>query len=195
MKEQAVDRATNRREMLRMSGMGLLGGVAASGLTSKVRAAEAPVNISYASWIQGYSMQVENPERLIQDTRVGWCALVIGQPGTENWFHFAVPTPVIVNDVRLQADSIILSFATGSADAIVRDIHVYDGWNRIAEFNGVNLSGQQYLVREIIPGTPYMGMGLGISIGVSFGVEAMDHGMEFYDVGCDFVSRPPTTGG
>lgn len=191
MKEPIVSRETNRREMLKLSGMGLLGGAAVTVLAPGKAQAEGEPAISYASWIQGYSMQIENPERLIQNTRIGWCAFVMGQPGTQNWFHFAIPTPVIINDVRLQADSVILSFATGSADAIVRDIHVYDGLNRIGTFDGVNLSGQQYLVRQIIPGTPYMGMGLGISVGVSFGVEAMDHGMEFYDVGCDFVTRPP----
>jgi hypothetical protein len=29
--------------------------------------------------------------------------------------------------------------------------------------------------------------GLGISIGASFGVEMMDHHMEFISAGCDFV--------
>jgi hypothetical protein len=42
-------------------------------------------------------------------------------------------------------------------------------------------------VRLDIPDKPTMGFGLGISLGVAFGVEPMDHHMEFYAAGCDFV--------
>jgi hypothetical protein len=192
MKEPNLASQTNRREVLKVSAMGALGGVAAVAALApgKARAADGAPQISYASWIQGYAMQVENPERLDQDTRLGWSAFVMGKPGTENWFHFAIPTPVIINDVRLQTDSVLLRFATGSADAWVRDVHVYDGWTRIATFTDVNLFGQQYSVRLTVPDTPPMNYGLGISVGVSFGVEALDHGMQFYGVGCDFVIRP-----
>ncbi|MBN1509400.1 MAG: hypothetical protein JW955_21315 [Sedimentisphaerales bacterium] len=190
MEEQAVTKRTNRREMLRLSGMGVLGGAAAAALIpGQARAAEEP-KISYASWIHGHSMQIESPDRLARLIRVGWCVFVEGKPGTENWFHFAVPTPVIIDDVRLQADSVMLRFATGSVDAFVRDVHVYDGRTRIAEFNDLNLSGAQDFVRLTLPGAPAMWQALGISVGVGFGVEAMDHGMEFFAAGCDFVVRP-----
>jgi hypothetical protein len=135
-------------------------------------------------------MQIEYPSRNARQVRIGWCAFVEGNPGTDNWFHFAVPTPVIINDVRLQVDSVMLVFKTGSLDAVVRDVHVYDGPWRIAEFNLINLSGNQPFVRLVLPGAPPIGQGLGISLGVGFGVEAMDHTMEFYSAGCDFVIRP-----
>jgi hypothetical protein len=192
MTEQAVARTTNRREMLRLSGMGVLGGVMAGALGSETaQAADAPVNIAYASWIHGHSMQIEYPDRLDRQLRIGWCAYVQGKPGTENWFHFAVPTPVIINDVRLQVDSVMLCFKTGSIDAFVRDVHIWDGWARIAEFNAINLSGEQGFVRLVVPGAPQVWQALGISVGVGFGVEVMDHGMEFFAVGCDLVTRPP----
>jgi hypothetical protein len=191
MKEQAVDKTTNRREMLKLSGMGVLGGVAANALTSgAAQAAEGPVNISYASWIHGHSMQVEYPDRIVRHERVGWGTDIEGMPGTINWFHFAIPTPVIINDVRLQADSIMLCFKTGSIDAVVRDVHVYDGGSVIAEFNNIYLSNDQPFMRLVLPGAPQMSQALGISLGVGFGVEPMDHLMTFFAVGCDFVIRP-----
>jgi hypothetical protein len=192
MKEPVVSKETNRREMLRLSGMGLLGGAAVSALASgKAQAAAEPVGISYASWIHGHSMQVEYPDRLARQEHNGWGTDIEGKPGTINWFHFAIPTPVIIDDVRLQADSIMLSFKTGSLDAFLRDVHVYDGGNTIAIFDNVYLSQEQPFVRLVLPDTPYMGQGLGISLGVGFGVEPMDHTMTFYAVGCDFVIRPP----
>ena len=191
MKEQVRANQTNRREILKLSGMGVLGGVAANALTSgKAQAADVPINVSYASWIHGRTMQIEYPDRIAREDRIGWCAFVEGKPGTINWFHFAIPTPVIINDVRLQIDSVLLIFKTGSVDAVVRDVHVYDGPWRIAVFDLINLTGDQPLVRLVLPGTPAVGQGLGISVGVGFGVEMMDHTMEFYSAGCDFVTRP-----
>jgi hypothetical protein len=200
MKEQNATARTNRREMLKLSGMGVLGGVAAAGLTSKAQAAAAPVNLSYASWIHGHSMQIEFPDRIAWDARRGWGIDLECKPGTDNWFHFAIPTPVIIDDVRMQIDSVLLCFETGSADAFVRDVHVYDGWQLIKEFKDVNLSGAHFLpvrltVAEPPETAPAVGLGLGISLGVGCGVEAMDHVMRFYAAGCDFVIRPPTQEG
>ncbi len=194
MQEQVPGSQTNRRDILKLSGMGVLGGVTAGVLApSKVQAADPPIAVSYASWIHGRTLQIEYPDRIAAESRIGWGAWVEGKPGTINWFHFAIPTPVIINDVRLQIDSVLLVFKTGSIDAIVRDVHVYDGPWRIAVFDQVNLTGNQPLVRLTLPGTPAVGQGLGISLGVGFGVEAMDHTMEFYSAGCDFVNRPVVT--
>jgi hypothetical protein len=188
MKEQGLTRKTNRREMLKLSGMGIIGGATVHALTpGKARAEEGGVGISYASWIHGHSMQIEYPDRVPYQRRTGMSFDIEGQPGTDNWFHFAIPTPVIINDVRLRAVRVMLSFKTFSIDAFVQHVHVYDGRYRIAQFNDINLSMDQPAVRLEMPERPAMGWGLGISLGVGFGVEPMDHHMEFYTAGCDFV--------
>jgi hypothetical protein len=192
MKKQVITRETNRREMLKLSGMGVLGGVAVNALTpGKAQAVEGPVGISYASWIHGHSMQIEYPDRIAYQRRTGMSFDIEGKPGTDNWFHFAIPTPVIINDVRLQADSIMLRFRTASVDAFVRHVHVYDGEFRIAQHDDINLSGENLSLRLVVPDRPEMLWGLGISLGVGFGVEMMDHRMEFIAAGCDFVIREP----
>jgi hypothetical protein len=190
MEEQAVTRRTNRREMLKLSGMGVLGGAAVTALASGPAQAVDGPRISYASWIHGHSMQIEYPDRIAYQRRTGMSFDIEGKPGTDNWFHFAIPTPVIINDVRLQVDSVLLCFWTGSIDAFVQHVHVYDGRYRIAEFNDINLSKDQPSVRLVLPGAPQMLQALGISLGVGFGVEMMNHNMEFYAAGCDFVIRP-----
>ncbi len=190
MKEQVVGRETNRREMLKLSGMGMLGGAAINALTSRTAQAAVEPGISYASWIHGHSMQIEYPDRIANQRRTGMSFDIEGIPGTDNWFHFAVPTPVIINDIRMQAHQVMLCFKTGSIDAFLRDVHVYDGVTRIAEFNDINLSKDQPFVSLVLPGAPLMWQALGISLGVGFGVEMMDHKMEFYAAGCDFVIRP-----
>jgi hypothetical protein len=188
MEKPVTNKKTNRREILKLSGMGVLGGVAANALTSeKAQAIDMSAKIPYASWIHGHSMQIEYPDRISYVRRVGSRIHIEGWPGTGNWFHFAIPTPVIIDDVRLRIDSVILNFRTGSTDALVRHVHIYDGEGKIAEHNDIYLSEQNDFVRLTVPDKPYMQWGLGISIGVEFGLELMDHSMDFVAAGCDFV--------
>jgi hypothetical protein len=145
------------------------------------------VNLAHAMWVHGHSMQIEHEERLASALRTGYGITIDGKPGTDNWFHFAVPTPVIVDDSRLRVGSVMLVFKTMSADAVVRHVHVYDGANKIAEHNDIDLHGDAGFVRFEIPSSGGAEFGIGISIGVSFGVESMPHSMEFVAAGCDFL--------
>jgi len=192
MREQALAQETNRREMLKLSGMGVLGGVAAGSLlTTKGQAMEAAIRLPFASWIHGHSMQIEYPDRIASQWRAGFSFTVEGKPGTTNWFHFAIPTPVFINDVRMRADTVMLRFKTGSIDAFVRDVHVYDGEKLIAAHNNIYLSKENLFTPLLVPDRPEVLWGLGISIGVGFGVEMMDHHMEFIAAGCDFTTQKP----
>ena len=74
-----------------------------------------------------------------------------------------------------------------SADAIVKHVHVYDGETKIVEHNNINLHGSAGFKRFDVPNHPAVKLGIGISIGVAFGVEGMPHHMEFISAGCDFV--------
>ncbi len=189
MNEQVPIHQANRREMLKLSGMGVLGGVAAGSLIATNARAESAIKIAHAMWIHGHSMQIEYPDRVASQWRAGFSINVEGKPSSTNWFHFAIPTPVIVNDVRLRADSVMLRFKTYSVDAWVRDVHVYDGEALIAAHNGVNLSKDHLFERFLIPDRPEVLWGIGISIGVACGVEMMDHHMEFFAAGCDFMTE------
>ncbi len=188
MTDQVTTSRSNRRELLKLSALGALGAALAP---QQAQGAEAAPRISYASWIHGHSLRVEFPDDLVVQRPLGFHMLVEGKPGTVNWFHFAIPTPVIVNDVRLRADTVILSFETGSADALVRDVHIYDGSGKIAEFNGVNLTRENWYHRFEIKTRPEVWQGLGVSIGVTFGTEPMNHWMRFVSAGCDFTLQPP----
>jgi peptidoglycan hydrolase-like protein with peptidoglycan-binding domain len=143
--------------------------------------------ISHAMWVHGTSMEVEFPDQIAEMRRFGFFTRIVGKANTTNWFHFAIPTPVIVNDDRKEVGPIILRFRTGSANAVVRDVHVYDGEARIAAHDGVNLSGDQFFARFGVAHSPPVLWGLGISIGVAFGGgTAAQRRMDFIAAGCDF---------
>ena len=146
------------------------------------------MSLAHAMWTHGHSMQVEFQDRVFSITRTGYCVAVEGKPGSQNWFHFAVPTPVIVDDIRLKAQSVLIRFKCGSSDAYVNAVHVYDGEGKIAEFNSLSLNPTDWTVqRFVVPNPPAIQWGLGISIGVGFGVENMSHGILLSAAGCDFL--------
>jgi Matrixin/Putative peptidoglycan binding domain len=142
--------------------------------------------IDYASWIHGTSIEVEWPNQLESITRAGFYTYLVGKPGTTNWFHFAVPTPVILDSVRLKIICAILRFRTMSANAVVRDVHIYDGFSKIAAHDGINLSGDQWFVKFGVAHKPEVFWGLGISIGVQFvGGTSAQRRMDFVSAGFD----------
>lgn len=146
-------------------------------------------SIDHAMWTHGTSMEVEFPDRLESQRRLGFFMRVVGEANSENWFHFAVPTPVIVSNDRKTIGPVILRFVTGGTSAVVRDVHVYDGEVRVATHNGINLSGSQPFARYGVPHCPPVLWGLGISVGVRFGTgTATQRRMDFISAGCDFRS-------
>lgn len=145
--------------------------------------------ITVAMWTHGHSMQIEYPDRLSLIWRAGSYIRIEGKSGTTNWFHFAIPTPVIIFDNRLKADSALIRLKTGSVDAWVKAVHIYDGENKIASHDNLSLAPSEFSMERFdIPNNPEMRYGLGVSIGVAFGVEMMSHRMEFSAAGCDFIN-------
>lgn len=186
MKNQETVQHTNRRAVLKLTGLGVLGGLIANIFSP--RTAHASPALAYSSWIHGHSMHIEYPDRISSVKRTGFSIQIDNATRSgSNWFHFAVPTPVIVNTKRLKVGSVMLRFNTGSG-ALVNHVHVYDGEKRIARHENVNLSGKNMLKRFDVPGHPSVNWGLGISIHVSFTLDSPSNKMEFFSVGCDFIA-------
>lgn len=145
--------------------------------------------LEQAMWTHGHSMTVEYPSQLVSEWRPGFYIRVVGKPGSTNWFHFAVPTPVIVNDNRLRIDSALVRFRSNSNSADITAIHVYDGEKKIASHDGLNLSPSNWTMHRFdVPGHPEVLWGIGISIGVKFsGANDSANTMEIAAAGADFL--------
>lgn len=149
--------------------------------------------LAHAMWVHGHSMEVEYPDRLALHQRVGSLVHTIGKPFTSNWYHFAVPSPVIMGGKRSIVGSVMLRFRVGPG-ASVYAVHIYDGENRIATHDNLNLTpqGNFAFLRFDVPMHPKLQWGLGISIGVKFGDSAnlppaTRLHIDFSAVGCDFM--------
>ncbi|MFC1763495.1 DUF6623 family protein [Planctomycetota bacterium] len=205
MNDQNQENKSNRRDLLKFSGIGVLGGLAAHTLTPNIAQGDiiepitklpitpiplVPIDttkIVHASWIHGHSMHIEYPDKIQSQRRIGYAFRIVGKSGLTNWLHYAIPTPVIINDVRLKLDSVMLDFTTGSVDAFVRDVHVYDGAAKIAYWNDLGWSESHRFERLVLNEPLAVGRGIGISIGIGVGVEMMDHTMDFIAAGADFT--------
>jgi hypothetical protein len=145
--------------------------------------------LKQAMWTHGHGMTVEVPDRIAGIWRAGFFIRVVGRANTTNWFHFHIPTPVIVKDKRLMIDSAMLRYRTGSAQAAVTNVHIFDGEGRIAAQDGLNLSPQGSFAfqRFDAPGKPSVLWGTGVTVGVRFGGGSdAQRTMEFSSAGIDF---------
>jgi Matrixin/Putative peptidoglycan binding domain len=144
-------------------------------------------SIAEASWVHGTAVTVEHPTQMESVRRFGFFTRLIGKPNTTNWFHFAIPTPVIVNNDRKVLGPCMLRFQTGGTNAVVRDVHIYDGEVRVAAHDGINLSGGQPFTRFGVAHGPEVLWGVGISIGVRYGSgTAAQRTIDLISAGCDF---------
>jgi hypothetical protein len=166
----------------------------AHGIIGDVNPFKTPdLKLSHAMWVHGHSIQVEFPERLSEQKRMGFYAQLRGKPFTSNWLHFAVPTPVIVDGSgRLCVGSVMIRFRAGPSTTVTA-VHIYDGETKIASHDGLSLSPQNDFVwsRFDVVSHPYIKWGLGISIGVRFGdganLPANKLLLDISSVGCDFM--------
>ncbi len=79
----------------------------------------------------------------------------------------------------------MIRFSTG-AQASIGAIHTWDGEENILYKNGTNYHGSLQFVREVIPGSPEVLWGTGISILVNFNETGPDAYIQLISAGIDF---------
>jgi hypothetical protein len=137
------------------------------------------------SCTHGQSGNIEYPDRLVAAARnrTGQGLDFTQKPDDGNWVQFAPPS-VLGNTVRY----IGLQFWTGSADAIVDYVHVYDLGEKVYSFDGLGWSnGWHTQVLDL--GSDVSFNAIGISVGVSTGAAATSHRFIFTGA-CAFVTSP-----
>ena len=132
-----------------------------------------------AMWVHGTIVEAEYPGNLQSSVRKGWGTHFVGKPGTENWFHIPITTPVILDDQRLQLIKVFVFYNTdipiaAAARPYITDVYVYDGPNKVKEFNSLpNLAGKHDAAIDgsnswdVTPHIPVL-FGLSLSVHVHF---------------------------
>jgi hypothetical protein len=142
--------------------------------------------VSHAMWVHGSSVEAESPNLLLIETKKGFYTIFEGKAGTRNWFHYAIPTPVIVSNSRLKLDSVMIKFLA-HPDVWVTNVHIYDGYRRIKTYDGLRLTGNHLFERFDVLDR-YVAYGIGVSVGVRFGLnKSKRHFIRFLSAGADFI--------
>ncbi|KAF8536577.1 hypothetical protein BDD12DRAFT_988203 [Trichophaea hybrida] len=145
------------------------------------------MSIKQAAWTHGAGVQLETPSWYA--LRQGFGTTVRPSPNsTFGWVHLVIPTPVISDGVRLNAESALIRFATGS-DATITSLHVYDGEKKIVDANGLSLKGGLQTYRQAVPGRPDVLWGTVICLGVTFNGWGENAWVSFVSAGIDFYRR------
>lgn len=124
-------------------------------------------------WMHGANMQVEYPNRITSVRATGPFVRIEGARGQNTWLHFPLPTPAVIDGARMRIDAALVSFRVRE-HASVYEIIVYDGDRRIAESMDLDLRGEYPEHRVQIPGSPEIGRGINVVLGVRFDAAAPD---------------------
>lgn len=124
-----------------------------------------------AYWVHGTAVQIEREGYFVTKQHAGFGA-IFRTHGAE-WFHFAIPTPVIVDGTRSSLKKVFVLFKT-EGTAKITNIHVYDGNAKIAAFDNIARDGDHSTVIDkdnswLVAPSPEIKFGLGISVNVNFG--------------------------
>jgi hypothetical protein len=136
------------------------------------------------NWTHGTSCHEEYENRISDSNRnrLGWGLDFTQSSGTINWIHCAVPTD---GDSTDPVRYVRLRFYTGSADAWISQVHIYNGDTKIKTFPVDWKTG--WYTKTLDLGTPRVfNKGLGISIEIKAGVEMMSHRFIFSGAGARF---------
>lgn len=147
-------------------------------------------------WIHGTSVQAEREGYFVSKRYRGDSARFYMHG--EEWFHFAIPTPVVLSGQRMALRKIYVLYSTIRTAKIMM-IRVFGHSGNMIEINSpspLGYSGDHYVELDAqnsweIPSKPLMKFGLGLSILVNFGPPSPVGVPEirFYGAGADFESR------
>ncbi|MGD2110440.1 MAG: hypothetical protein PVI86_13755 [Phycisphaerae bacterium] len=148
-----------------------------------------------ASWVHGSGVQIEREGYFISKQRTGYGAH-FKTHGSE-WFHFAVPTPVIVDGKRSSLTKVFVFYKTEGV-AKITGLHIYDAGGspfttKIKALNNLSLAGDHCTSIDqanawVVTPSHSMKYGLGLSVLVDFGPRspAGVAGIWFVAAGADF---------
>jgi hypothetical protein len=174
--------------------------------------------IKAAMWVPGTAARVEYPERLTwrppvsgaaglppnppqRDITINGAQVTFSQEyqsGTwnSNWFHFPIPTPVILDDMRVQLLQVFIFYEAQLARLI--SVHVWDGPNRVWERNNLSHDGHHLEAIDSLNTFPLnppptIFWGINISVQVEFLPEELAQPqirslVVFSTAGADFIT-------
>ncbi|MCU0598439.1 MAG: hypothetical protein MUE70_04165 [Desulfobacterales bacterium] len=143
--------------------------------------------IAHATWSfsHGNVTVIEYPANCDSYIYRGWGLDFQNKSGIGNWIHMTIPTP-IDDDGNAYARYFRLKFYTGSVDAWIDRIDIYNGNTKVKTLTGLSLSNGWKDLKFDMGANYNFKRGMGLSIHINNGVEMMSHRYIFSSAGADF---------
>lgn len=107
----------------------------------------------------------------------------------EFWIHYAIPTPVIANSVRVKASKILIKCASTDANFYISDIELWDANKRIYNKNNQKLWGPDKMHAFSFGNSPRTVLyGLCLSLKIKGERVSADRILEISGVGVDLIA-------
>jgi hypothetical protein len=143
-----------------------------------------------AYWVHGTAVQMEREGYFVSKQYSG-CAAKFNTHLSE-WFHFAIPTPVIIDGHRPKLKKVFVFYQT-TGTAKLTAIHVYDAGKKIKAWDDLSLTGDHSVKIDeknswnIAPAlTVYYGLGLSVNVNFGSPTPGKVPGIWFMTAGADF---------
>lgn len=136
-------------------------------------------------WIKGTLVQFEQPVQNM--VKRGWGSHFLATP-MKNWFHFAITTPVMIDEAR--SELVRISVFYRAENTVIRSIHLYDGLKLARHFDDLEFTGDHSENKDDSNSwTIHPPMEISFGLGVSLGVEFLPEWGEilFNSIGAEFV--------
>jgi hypothetical protein len=115
---------------------------------------------------------------------MGWGLDLESNSGMTNWVHMPVPSKA---GDTWAARYFKLRFFTGSIDAWISEVHVWNGDTLVKQFTDLSYSGAYQTVQFDLGNRVAFTKGMSVSIKINAGVEPMSHRFIFDGAGAHFT--------
>lgn len=152
----------------------------------------------YANWVHGTSVHMQREGYFISKYRAGYGAhFASHNPPLDGklegeWFHFAIPTPVIIANQRCSLNAVAVLFKT-ELTAKITAIHLYDAGKDLRRFSNLSVAGDHTggmgpsnTWNLSPPGVMYHGLDICVHVDFGPATEAGVPGIWFMAAGAHF---------
>lgn len=147
------------------------------------------------SAIHGVSVHIDDSECKVERNGFSCTIRPSSRDCEQIWAHFAIPTPVIVNDQRLRCNRVVIRFQS-ERYASIGTVHVFDGENPIATFDDLKFGGPLQVAALQISDLPEIWWGINLSLKIYFWpigalkkslIDAGSHYIAIFGVAVEFI--------
>jgi hypothetical protein len=150
------------------------------------------MTVKYSSSVHGTAAFFQAPGQIVFDATgvLVKPPIAASSSPSENWAHFSIPTPIVIDQLPLHVISVWLRYANSHSSKL-KEVRLHDGEREIAAWNPHPFTHHQEIMTEVlrVEMGPRVEHGLCLSVRLVHGEGATDEGewIKFVAAGVDFA--------